>query len=98
MKSNLKPAFWVDIDVDLYISTIQILDFMFQNKLIVPETLVSFDDWAGTEEYKGGESLAWKEMCEKYSVSVKDILSVKYGNPQTPDFHWKKVFIVETIG
>ena len=97
MKTNPKPAFWVDLDVDLYISTAQVLDFMFKNQLIVPQTLVSFDDWGGTEEYKGGESLAWKEMCEKYSVDAKEIHDFHYGDPKT-QFHCQKVFIVKKIG
>ena len=58
MATNPKPAFWVDLDVDLYISTVQVLDFMFKNHLIVPTTLVSFDDWGATKEFEGGESLA----------------------------------------
>ena len=95
MKLNPKPAFWVDLDVDLYLSSIQVLDFMFQNRLIVSQTLVSFDDWGGTEEYKGGESLAWKEMCEKYSVEANEIHSFRYGDPRSSDFQCEKVFIVK---
>ncbi|MBF8263317.1 MAG: hypothetical protein HW387_982 [Parachlamydiales bacterium] len=92
MDTNPRPAFWVDIDVDLYISTIQVLDFMLRKHLIVPSTIVSFDDWGATEEYKGGESLAWKEMCEKYSVSAKEI----HCNRQGTDC--QIVYIVDSIG
>ena len=88
MELQPKPAFWVDLDVDLYISTYQVLDFMFANKLILKNTIVSYDDWGGTEEFKGGESLAHKEMIEKYGVRFKEIHTVANG------VHVQKGFIV----
>lgn len=87
-----KPAFWVDLDVDLYRSTIDVLDFMFKHKLIIPGTILSADDWGGTEEYMGGESLAFKEMSEKYAVVLEEIHS--YTNLP----HVQKAFIVTSIG
>ncbi len=90
MKTNPKSAFWVDLDVDTYIHALHILDFMFQNRLIAPQTLVSFDDWSGTED---GAGLAWKEMGQKYFVEAKEIHSFRSG-----EFLFKKVFIVEKTG
>lgn len=91
MIANPKPAFWVDLDVDLYISTYEVLDFMLKNKLIIKDTIVSYDDWGGTEEYKGGESLAHKEIAEKYGVGFEEIHSY------TKRPHIQKVFIVKSV-
>jgi hypothetical protein len=98
MTLNPKPAFWVELDVDLYISSIQVLDFMFQNHLILPGTLVSFDDWGATEEYKGGESLAWKEMCQKHAVTANELYDIHGGDKRLPTAFCAKVFSVEKIG
>jgi hypothetical protein len=72
---NMQPASFVDIDCDLYTSTKQVLRFMFGNKLIVPGTIIYFDDWGATLEYQGGESLAWAEIVAKYDVRYKQIYS-----------------------
>ena len=85
------PAFWVDIDVDLYISARQVLDFMLAHRLIVPGTIISYDDWGGTEEYKGGESLAHKEMCEKYAMECECIHRVANGE------HVQIAFVVTKV-
>jgi len=74
-KERMNPASLVEIDVDLYTSTRDALKFMFENWLIVPGTVVYFDDWGATKEYKGGESLAWKEMLEEHSVKAIEIHS-----------------------
>jgi hypothetical protein len=34
-------------------------------------------DWGSTEEYKGGESLAWKQAVEKYGIKYEEIYSHK---------------------
>jgi hypothetical protein len=93
MATNPLPAFWVDLDVDLYRSALDVLDFMFKHHLIVPGTLLSYDDWGGTEEFKGGESLAHKEMCEKYGVTCKDVHTHRSDNRE----HCQKVFQVEGV-
>src|SRR5512133_227837 len=91
LKSKPKPAFWVDLDVDLYISAAQVLDFMLKHKLILPGTILSYDDWGGTDEYAGGESLAHKEACDKYGVGCEQIVSAENGE------NVQKVFIVRRI-
>lgn len=42
---RLRPALYVDVDVDIYLSTVQCLGWMLANKLIVPGTFVRYDDW-----------------------------------------------------
>ncbi len=65
---QMKPLVYVHVDVDLYISAVQVLDFLLKYKLMAPGCLVRYDDWFGTSE-KGGEQLAHAEMTEKYKVA-----------------------------
>lgn len=59
------PASYIDIDVDLYSSTIELWDFMLQNKLVREGTMVYYDDWKG---YNYGEGRAHMEICDKYGI------------------------------
>ena len=70
---NMGPASFVDVDVDLYGSTIEVLDFMAREGLLVRGTVIYFDDWGCTKEYEGGESRAWREIAEKYSIKHRQI-------------------------
>ena len=36
---------YVDVDCDLYISSIQAMDWLFANKLVAPGTVFGYDDW-----------------------------------------------------
>jgi len=69
----LRPALFVDIDVDLYISTMQALDYMLTNKLIVVGTLVGFDDWPAGGR-RGGEQRAHRELTKKWGLRWKNIV------------------------
>ena len=42
---GMRPAFFVDVDCDLFISTHQALDWLFLNGLLKVGTLVGYDDW-----------------------------------------------------
>lgn len=78
---EMKPAFYVDVDCDLYSSTVEALDFMFRNKLIVKGSLIGFDDYGGTEKWKtceDGESRAFAEMIIKYNINTRCIR--QFGN------------------
>ena len=77
---GMKPAKFIYIDCDLYISTIQALDFMFRNKLVKSGTLIGYDEF---DSCKGaGEELAHKEICLKYNVSCELVLSRNNGFQQ----------------
>jgi hypothetical protein len=82
MREGLKPASFIDVDVDLHKSTKTALWWMFDNKLIVPGTMIYFDDWGSTTEYEGGESLAWCETVNKYDVLARDIYNKKIGESE----------------
>jgi Macrocin-O-methyltransferase (TylF) len=72
---DLKPALYIDIDCDLYISTFQALDFMFSSNLATAGTYIGYDDWGDTKTWLEGESRAHKEISEKYGVDFEECFS-----------------------
>lgn len=91
-KYKFKPAFYIDVDVDLYSSTIECLEFMFENGLVEVGTMIGYDDWGATEEYAGGESKAHVDTMKKYNVVAEQIYNC--GNIHTRP-HIQKVFIIK---
>jgi len=73
-KCKMVQASYIDIDVDLYSSAKEVLDFVFKNKIADIGTSIGYDDWGGTpgwEECKDGESLAHVETMEKYGAECQ---------------------------
>ena len=71
---DMKPACYIDLDADMYLSTIQALDFMFRNNLVVEGTIIGYDDWGGTlgwQTMSDGVSKAHKEIIDKYGVTFR---------------------------
>ncbi len=70
---KIKPATFVNIDCDLYISAKQALEFLFKNDLLAEDCIVRYDDWdmIGLREGEAGESKAHNEMVQKYRVSFE---------------------------
>lgn len=63
----------VHIDCDLYESTIQVLDYFFQNKLFADGCALFFDDWnCNRASPNFGERRAWGECLAKYDVKFSD--------------------------
>ncbi|MCB2126321.1 MAG: hypothetical protein H6897_14715 [Rhodobacteraceae bacterium] len=89
---TFKPAAYVDIDADLYNSTMDVLNFLFSHKLIGPGTLIGYDDWGDTELWTAGESRAHKEIMEKYDVACAQLFS--WG--ERPLI--RKLFVVVRVG
>lgn len=78
-EKNMKPACFVDMDVDIYISTYESMDWMARNGLI-QNTLFYFDDWFNAKEpYTFGEALAMKEICDKYKYKYKKLWELDNG-------------------
>jgi len=70
-KHNLQPAAYIDIDVDMYISAYQALDFMFRQNLVVPGTVIGYDDWCGSKLHlslEDGESAAHVRITLEHKV------------------------------
>ena len=55
-----QKALMVDLDCDLYISTIQALRWMFAGGLMGPRTVVRYDDWPGNRTGSSSESKFWR--------------------------------------
>ncbi|MEZ5777644.1 MAG: TylF/MycF/NovP-related O-methyltransferase [Paracoccaceae bacterium] len=89
---SFKPAAYVDVDADLYNSTMDILDFMFAHKLIGAGTLIGYDDWGDTDLWTAGESRAHKEIAAKYGVQFAQLFS--WG--EQPSI--RKLFLVVAVG
>lgn len=71
LELNLGKAAFVDIDCDIYTSSIQALSWLFRNGLVDSGTYVAYDDWGGTPGYQellDGESRAHREITEQYGV------------------------------
>ena len=70
MATKSKPAFFIDVNCDLYISTIQALNWVFKHNLAKKGTLILYDDWQNTP-FGEGESLAHMQIAEKYMVQFE---------------------------
>lgn len=79
-KEGLKPAIFINVDCDIYTSTLECLDFMFRNKLYINgKTVIRYDDWGmlyehGScyeDEFNAGEARAHKELCDKYGIECE---------------------------
>jgi hypothetical protein len=71
--TELKKAFYVDFDLDIYSPTKYAFNYLMENDLIIPGTLIGYDDWGGTpgfEEFKDGESRAHKEILDEWGISM----------------------------
>ena len=65
----MRPARYVEIDCDLYSSTVQALTWLFEEGLIVEGTVLGYDDfYAGGAD---GEKKAHHELMRKYRVKLE---------------------------
>jgi hypothetical protein len=61
------------IDCDLYSSTIEVLDHLFDNKIIAEGAIIFFDDYNGNKASpQHGERKAWSEIIKKFNVEYSD--------------------------
>ena len=77
---ELKPALYIDIDCDLYISTYEALDFMFANDLVRTGTYIGYDDWGDTKLYLEGE-----RRGQESAASPSALLSANGGFIAAPE-------------
>ena len=63
----------VHLDCDLYQSTIDVLDALFQRRLLSSGALLLFDDWTCNQcSPVFGQQRAWSEAISKYNVRYMD--------------------------
>ena len=66
--SHTYSASYIHIDVDLYSSTIEVLDFILANRVLKISGIIRYDDWMWVAEGVAGNSLAHQQMVQKYGV------------------------------
>lgn len=74
---NIQPASYIHIDCDLYISTMQALDFLFANHLVKENCIIRYDDWKNNSYI--GEHKAHLEAMQNYGWRAEFIGS-KFSN------------------
>ncbi len=63
----------IHIDSDLYESAIDVLEYLFKNRHISNGSVILFDDWnCNAADPNFGERRAFKEVCDKFSISFSD--------------------------
>ena len=67
-----QPALLVDVDVDLYVSTMQCLNWMIANKLLVPGSLVRYDDFRNMGQ-RNGEARAHRELTRAHRITWQNL-------------------------
>lgn len=98
---------YVDIDCDLYISSIQALDWIFKNKLAKVGTIIGYDDWwvdscsagAGNlHPLDTSEGRAHLEITEKYNIEFECVGgSCSLSGAKLPCV-WGSFFRIKDIG
>lgn len=72
-KHNLAKVCYVLVDSDLYISAVQVLDFI--RDLLIPGSIVLFDNWGGALPGYGGEMRAFLEFQERNPDLIFEFLA-----------------------
>jgi hypothetical protein len=67
-----RPALLVDIDVDLYSSSIQCLSWLFEQRILRAGSFVRYDDWRQIGQLHG-EARAHKEASLRYNVTWRNL-------------------------
>jgi hypothetical protein len=93
-QSGYKEAFYVDFDLDIYSPTRYAFEFLAKNNLIVPGTMIGYDDWGGTphKNFEHGESRAHKEVSDLYGIQMTKLYEGGQGDP-----HLQTVWIVDEV-
>lgn len=66
-RDSMNYAHYIHIDADIYISSLQALEFCFANWIPVNGTFIRFDDIASTPK-NAGQHLAWDKIKNKYDI------------------------------
>ena len=66
---DIRKFCYINVDCDLYTSTVDALSWIFDNNLLATNALVRYDDYHSLPN--GGEALAHKEICEEYELGFE---------------------------
>jgi len=71
---HVKKFCWVHLDVDLYQSSIEVLDYLFANSMISNGAVIILADYyANRSDPYTGQQLAWSEITKKYKVTAASL-------------------------
>jgi hypothetical protein len=101
---GMRPAVYVDVDSDLYVSAAQALDWLFAQRLAVPGTVIGYDDWwvlpcikQDPRPLAYGEGKAHLDVARRHGVRFRCICG-----PCAPRnskmWGWRPYFLVEAVG
>jgi hypothetical protein len=89
LQSKIKNLIFVNIDVDLHKSTVELLEFIYP--LLRKGVILYFDDWKDPQDShdgKWGEHLAWEEYIQKYP-------NIKYETIKINNFNQRLIEITD---
>ena len=73
----MRPALYVDIDCDVYSSSITALRWLLKSNIIVPGTVVGYDDWkyggSGSDSQLMGEPRAHAEVTKEFGLEWRSV-------------------------
>ena len=87
-RRRMRPAFLLDIDCDLYTSTVQAMRFMLESGLLVPGSFVYYDDYSveawrisnKSHPFKE-ERLAHEEIRSEFGLKWKPLFTHRFAGP-----------------
>lgn len=68
---SARPAAYIDLNVDLHVSTVDALSWLLRHGLVRRGTLIGYDDWLETPYLSGGQTRAHVEVAETYHVEFE---------------------------
>lgn len=67
---HMLPLLYADLNVDLYSSTFEVLNRLFEMRLLRAGSLIGYDDWMHTP-FGSGQSLAHVHIAERHVVAFE---------------------------
>ena len=67
---QMLPLLYTDLNVDLYSSTFEVLDRLFETRLLRSGSMIAYDDWMHTP-FGSGQSLAHMRIAERHAVTFE---------------------------
>lgn len=77
LAKKMRPALYVDVDCDLYSSTLTALAWLFEHRLVQVGTVIGYDDWEQGGP-SAGEQRAHAEVQTRYGVQF-NLLTEGFG-------------------
>ena len=106
LAASLQPAAYVHMDVDLYVSTVQSLEWMLEHRLLRVGSLIGYDDiWAspcsaggeGVDPLEMGEGRAHVEIARRHGVAFRCVAGSCDARKCSRD-SYGMIFVVTQLG